>query len=67
MTNLTVSTYLYRRAALSSSPALESDAAHLRTDAATSFGVLVALVLVEVTGMQILDPITALVVDEHAR
>jgi len=60
--NLTVSTYLYRQAALSNSPALEGDAAHLRTDAATSIGVLVALVLVEFTGLQILDPITALIV-----
>jgi len=60
--NLVVSTYLYRRAAVTESPALEGDAAHLRTDAATSFGVLVALVLVEVTGLQVLDPITALLV-----
>jgi cation diffusion facilitator family transporter len=60
--NLAVSAYLYRRADLTGSPALEGDAAHLRTDAATSAGVLVALVLVEVTGLQILDPITALVV-----
>ncbi len=60
--NLAVSTYLYRQAGISESPALEGDAAHLRTDAATSLGVLVALVLVEVTGLQILDPITALIV-----
>jgi cation diffusion facilitator family transporter len=60
--NLVVSTYLYRRADATGSPALEGDAAHLRTDAATSAGVLAALVLVEVTGLQILDPITALVV-----
>jgi len=62
VTNLVVSTYLYRQAALTGSPALEGDAAHLRTDAATSTGVLVALVLVQVTGLQILDPVTALVV-----
>ncbi len=60
--NLVVSTYLYRRADVTGSPALEGDAAHLRTDAATSAGVLAALVLVEVTGLQILDPITALIV-----
>ena len=60
--NLAVSTYLYRQARLTDSPALEGDAAHLRTDAATSGGVLVALVLVEVTGIQLLDPITALLV-----
>ena len=60
--NLAVSTYLYRQASLTESPALEGDAAHLRTDAVTSAGVLVALVLVEVTGVEILDPITALLV-----
>ncbi len=60
--NLAVSSYLYRRARQTESPALEGDAAHLRTDAATSAGVLVALVLVEITGIEILDPVTALVV-----
>ncbi len=60
--NLVVSTYLYRRADATESPALEGDAAHLRTDAATSTGVLIALVLVEVTGVEILDPVVALVV-----
>ena len=38
--NLVVSAYLYRQAAATESPALEGDAAHLRTDAVTSFGVL---------------------------
>jgi cation diffusion facilitator family transporter len=60
--NLVVSSYLYRQARVTDSPALEGDAAHLRTDAATSAGVLLALVLVEVTGVEELDPITALVV-----
>lgn len=60
--NLVVSSYLHRQAKLTESPALEGDAAHLRTDAATSAGVLVALVLVEITGVEILDPITALLV-----
>jgi len=60
--NLAVSTYLYRQAELTGSPALEGDAAHLRTDAATSAGVLVALVLVEVTGVELFDPVTALLV-----
>ena len=50
------------RRALTDSPALEADAAHLRTDAATSAGVLVALVLVQVTGVEWLDPAVALVV-----
>ena len=38
--NICVSTFLYRRAKALSSPALEGDAAHLRTDAMTSGGVL---------------------------
>jgi cation diffusion facilitator family transporter len=60
--NLVVSAYLARRARETDSPALEGDAAHLRTDAMTSIGVLVALVLVQVTGVEELDPITALIV-----
>jgi cation diffusion facilitator family transporter len=60
--NLAVSTYISRQARATESPALEGDAAHLRTDALTSGGVLVALVLVSATGSRMLDPITALVV-----
>ena len=41
-------------------PALEGDAAHLRTDAYTSIGVLVGLALVSVTGADWLDPVVAL-------
>jgi cation diffusion facilitator family transporter len=60
--NLLVSRFLYRRAHETESPALEGDAAHLRTDAVTSIGVLVALGLVAATGYDALDPIAALVV-----
>jgi cation diffusion facilitator family transporter len=60
--NFAVSGYLYRQARATDSPALEGDAAHLRTDAVTSLGVLLALVLVETTGVVELDPATALVV-----
>jgi cation diffusion facilitator family transporter len=60
--NLAVSTYLSRQARATESPALAGDAAHLRTDALTSGGVLVALALVSITGTNALDPITALVV-----
>jgi cation diffusion facilitator family transporter len=60
--NLVVSSYLYRQARATDSPALEGDAAHLRTDAMTSAGVLVGLVLVERTGLEWVDPLTALVV-----
>jgi len=55
-----VSTFLYRRAAETDSPALEGDAAHLRTDAWLSLGVLVALVLVQVTGVEQIDAVAAL-------
>lgn len=60
--NLLVSAFLYRRASALDSPALEGDAAHLRTDALTSIAVLVGLVLVKVTGVQAFDSIAALVV-----
>ena len=60
--NFAVSTYLYRQAHITESPALEGDAAHLRTDAFTSIGVLVGLVLVELTGATWLDPAAALIV-----
>lgn len=62
LANLVVSTVLYRQARVSESPALEGDAAHLRTDAMTSAGVLVGLALVEITGAAAFDSITALLV-----
>lgn len=60
--NLGVSTALSRRARIDESPALAGDAAHLRTDALTSLGVLVGLALVKITGESSLDSITALIV-----
>jgi cation diffusion facilitator family transporter len=60
--NLLVSGYLYRQAHATESPALEGDAAHLRTDAFTSIGVLIGLVLVELTGATWIDPAAAIVV-----
>jgi cation diffusion facilitator family transporter len=60
--NVFVSAYLYRQARATESPALEADGAHLRTDALTSGGVLIGLVLVAVTDIEWLDPATALVV-----
>ena len=48
--NLLVSGWLFRRARETESAALEADAAHLRTDAYTSLGVLVGLALVHWTG-----------------
>jgi cation diffusion facilitator family transporter len=60
--NLAVSALLLRRAREHDSPALEGDAAHLRTDAATAFAVLVGLVLVQITGKDWLDAAVALAV-----
>jgi cation diffusion facilitator family transporter len=62
LANVGVSTFLFRRARELQSPALEGDAAHLRTDAMTSAGLLVGLGFVEVTGVIAFDAITALVI-----
>ena len=60
--NLVVSGVIARRARALRSPALAGDAAHLRTDALTSIGVLAGLALVQVTGESWLDPAIALAV-----
>ncbi len=44
------------------SAALEADAAHLLTDVYTSFGVAAGLLLVQVTGWELADPIAAILV-----
>src|SRR3954463_6056187 len=61
-TNLVISTWLYAQARASQSQALEADAAHLRTDAFTSLGVLVGLTLAKITGAHWLDPAVALMI-----
>jgi cation diffusion facilitator family transporter len=60
--NFGISAWLYRQARETQSAALEGDAAHLRTDAFTSLGVLVGLALVQWTGAEWLDPAVALVI-----
>jgi cation diffusion facilitator family transporter len=60
--NLAVGAVVARRARATESAALEGDAAHLRTDALTSAGVLVGLILVQVTGARWIDPVVALLV-----
>jgi len=60
--NVVVSGVLQRQAKAHESPALAGDAAHLRTDAMTSAGVLLGLLLVELTGDAAIDSITALIV-----
>jgi cation diffusion facilitator family transporter len=58
--NACVALFLRRRARELRSPALAGDAAHLGTDALTSVGVLVGLVLAQVTGEAAFDSIAAL-------
>lgn len=60
--NAGVSLRLRSVAAKTDSVALAGDAAHLSTDALTSAAVLVALVLVGLTGAQWIDPVAALCV-----
>jgi cation diffusion facilitator family transporter len=60
--NFAVSRTLSARAKATGSPALAADAAHLTTDMATSFGVLLGLILVTITGWDWLDPVIALLV-----
>jgi cation diffusion facilitator family transporter len=55
-----VSLFLRRQARVHDSPALAGDAAHLGADAITSFGVLVALALVSLTGAEELDAAIAI-------
>jgi cation diffusion facilitator family transporter len=60
--NVGVSFVMARTARSTESPALEGDAAHLRSDALTSAAVLIALALVDLTGAHWLDPVVALLV-----
>lgn len=53
---------LYKTAKEEDSIALEADALHLKTDVYTSLGVAVGLLLIKVTGIEILDPIVAIMV-----
>jgi len=55
-----VSWFLRRQARKHDSPALAGDAAHLGADAITSFGVLIALALVELTGAEQIDAAIAI-------
>lgn len=57
--NFFVSRYLFKVAKQTGSPALEADARHLTADIYSSLAVLVALVLIALTGRQIIDPIAA--------
>ena len=58
--NTLVSRHLLRISRETDSIALEADARHLTTDVYTSLGVLGGLIVVRITGLNILDPILAL-------
>jgi len=60
--NFFVSRKLTEVAKRTDSLALEADAYHLKTDVWTSLGVLVALVLIQITNIHLLDPAVAMVV-----
>jgi len=58
--NFIVSRYLYKISKSTDSLALEADATHLSTDVLTMAGVFTGLIVVRLTGWQILDPIATL-------
>jgi cation diffusion facilitator family transporter len=60
--NIIVSRILYRVAKRTESIALEADALHLKTDVLTSAGVAVGIIVITITGINILDPIVAILV-----
>lgn len=60
--NFAVSQYMLGVAKRTSSIAVEADAMHLRTDVYTSLGVFVGLILLQLTGLKILDPVCAIIV-----
>jgi len=60
--NILVSRYLLKVSRDTDSVALEADARHLTTDVMTMVGVLVGLIIVRLTGINIIDPIIAMLV-----
>ncbi|HJJ50158.1 MAG TPA: cation diffusion facilitator family transporter [Methanocorpusculum sp.] len=60
--NIFVSQKLMKVAKETDSIALESDAWHLRTDVFTSVGVVVGLILIQITGLTFLDSVIAILV-----
>lgn len=60
--NLVVSRLLLKVAEEEDSIALAADGMHLWTDVLTSAGVFIGLILIELTGVQLLDPLIAIMV-----
>jgi len=62
LANLLLGFFLLQTGRRTNSPAIEADGQHVITDFWTSAGVVAGLVLVRITGWQILDPIVAVAV-----
>lgn len=62
LTNIIVSSLLFKTAKEANSISLYADAQHLRADVYSSFGVLLGLILIKYTGYNLLDPIIAILV-----
>ena len=60
--NIFVSSLLFKVAKESNSISLYADGEHLRTDIYSSLGVLIGLVLINITGYTVIDPIIAILV-----
>lgn len=60
--NFAISSWLFKVAKDTDSIALAADAQHLQADVWTSAGVFLGLVLIQITGLVVLDPIIALMV-----
>ncbi|PKM76712.1 MAG: cation transporter [Firmicutes bacterium HGW-Firmicutes-15] len=62
LVNTIVSRILYKVAKEEDSLALEADALHLKTDVYTSLGVGIGILLIKLTGNNVLDPVVAILV-----
>lgn len=62
LVNFLVSKALYKVAKEEDSMALEADALHLKTDVYTSLGVGIGIILIKITGFNILDSVVAMLV-----
>ena len=62
ISNIIVSFLLFKVAEESNSISLYADGEHLRTDIYSSFGVLIGLILIKITGHSVIDPIIAILV-----
>jgi len=62
LVNTIVAKQIYKVAKAENSVALEADALHLKTDVYTSLGVGLGILIIKLTGINILDPIVAILV-----